>query len=417
MKLVYASLAFAGGALGLNVDSWIQDTMDKVFQERADGFSISLEPYFKLDHTGYGQNQVSTGYLGSGDGTVQFTRTMTANSDMSVIQEVFEEQGTVNGIPGYQFLYPQHAWEYEWDCTNTWKVDVNQQSLEWSSVGVLNNVDFNMQQSARITKLQMSKKGAKVQANIAGTYAFGAGFPMELMLFTIPDHDFNLSAAASNQCMGAVGPFSPGCKATVKVSGSLNNAAIPDQDFSYKANSKMLKCSYSSGGQWQFKMQVKLAKYYTVKYMCRSSGVMSWAHALTVPGPDAFVDIHDALTNYFVPFTSYFEALIASLDTFAHGATYVDTTLQYIQGKSFFDCSAVVVAVGFECPPLAQAIGANPPLMQNFLQEGCVQFNSMMEGFAAQGVQPVAEARGYVADLTGPAGQAQFNSWWASVIA
>merc|ERR1711981_463465 len=251
--------------------------------------------------------------------------------------------------------------------------------------------------------MTMNKKGAKVSLAVQGATTMDSGFPMGVAIMGVtPDHDLTISAAAGSKCMA--NPFGAGCKATLKVSGTVANAAIAAHEFKYTASRSMLKFAYISGGQWQFKAQIKLLKYYVINYMCRASNVMSMTHFLTLPSPDAFPDIQAAIMAYVAPFQHYFMNLFDGADTVAHGVTYADTTLGYIQGKNFFDCSAIVVAVGFECPPLAEAIGANPALMQNFMQDGCAQFNAMMEGFAAQGVQPVQEARAYVASLTGPAG-------------
>merc|ERR1719219_318006 len=367
-----------------------------------------------IDHEGYGNDQVSTGYFGSGDGKVKFTRTLTANEDWSVVEETFVEEGDVKSVPFYQYFYPEHTWDYPFQATNVWKADASQMKLEYSSVGHMNNADWNMQQSAEIKSMKMSQSSNKVTINVAGSTNLGANFPMEMLVVTIPNHDLDLSANVGGKC--TVNPFKSGCKAELKVSGSINNAAIDEQSFKYTASSSKIQFVYKSGGQWQFKAQLLLGKYYTVKYMCRASNVMSYTLFLILPSPAALPDIQEAVFAYIEPFKQYFMALFDDVPhSILQGVTYSDVTLAWIEGKNLFDCSDIVTAVGFECPPLAESIGAS--LMQDFLKEQCVEFNSLVESTAVQGVAPVQEARAYVADLVGAPGKAQFDAWWAQVIA
>merc|ERR1711990_424874 len=357
-----------------------------------------------------GPNHVMTGMMGSGDGEIEFEGTL-AQSGPGVFKYTFVESGDVKGIPFYQYIYAEETYDYPWEAVQVFDLNMNDMSFNWDCTGHVNHKNLHWQENFSIPEMAAGKKGFKAKLHMTGEFTQDEGFPVEMMMFQLVDYDITVTASMANEC--TVGPFANKCRVGFKVEGSIADEAFPEVELQWNVSNKNAKFNYNLGGAWQFKMKVIFGKYHVVNVKCLASGWTSWTHVLTVPGMDAMADIQEAGMEFIQPFMHILSSMFSDTDMFAHAAAYFDYGAEQFQGKSLFDCSEVVAATGFECPPLAGAIGWES--MQGGLQGGCAWLNTEADAGMLVAGDGVKTARDYVTAVVSDAGEAKFNAWLSAI--
>merc|ERR1719219_2983201 len=99
MKLICATLALASSAFAFNVDTFVEDTLSKIYQEKPDGFVLDLSPYFKVDVSDLTENShKAVGYLSSGDGNIDFSAELDRPID-GPLKYTISQGGTFKSFP------------------------------------------------------------------------------------------------------------------------------------------------------------------------------------------------------------------------------------------------------------------------------------------------------------------------------
>merc|ERR1712141_38586 len=134
--------------------------------------------------------------------------------------------------------------------------------------------------------------------------------------------------------------------------------------------------------------------------------------ALQFAGPEGIDEISAAGTEFIQPFQTFFGG-ISDGDEAAHALAYMDAVFIHLQGKSYFNFYSIIEATKFESEVLAKSLGEKS--LQKMFKVMCEDMNTAVEEFARDAAPVVEDAREYVHEVTGYAGETEFDNWFVAL--
>jgi len=404
----FTPLALAGLVActqALNVNEFLQDALERIYTKNGNVETISLEPYFQVVTTTLpnerGFDMEGSWGMGKGDPIV-FTRKIRTSNGEFILST--SDSGNFDNT-FFPMIWPELTGH---DFAEEWKINAKPQEMEVSleATGNVAGHRWGMNQAFAVAQFKQGRSGSSVTVHAEGSYEYDAWLG-QMSCNWVPEHNYNVDIAlqANKRCNGQQGPFTNGCVASVAMTGTA------DHSISIKASSSKFVVEVASSGRKQHTAKILYNGHnlYQLKHKGRSGG---FSDIISLPGPGRFQQIAAAGEAYVAPFVTYATGMVSQPELAPHAIVWADRMFADLDNE--FDCSAVVEATGFECPPLAAELGASS--MQTLLQSSCATFNDLAVNGLQAAIEPMQMARTYVNDLTDENnGGRKFNAWYSSL--
>jgi len=391
----------------INVHDLIDDAISQIYSREGNVETISLEPYLHTVTTKLHNGMDIVGSWGMGNPgmePVEFTRTFRYENNGG-FSLVCTDQGNFDNTP-FAMLDPELRGK-SFDGTWSFSVDAGAMSVEFSNNGYIDGHDYAMKESVSIGAMRTGRNGMGATVHAVGFYRYDAALE-DVSINWIPKHSYNVNIelTTNKQCTkNPVIAGLTGCTASVTMTGTASHS------IAVKASNTKFLIEVSSNNRKQHTVKILYNNHdlYVVKHKGRSGG---FSDIISLPGPARFERIAQVSGEYIAPFRKYVEGMIRQPERAPHAIVWADRPIAELSTE--FDCSEVIAATGFRCPPLANLIGASN--MQSFLKQGCSVFNQSAVQALKDASGPLKTARDYVNALTDEdQGGQEFNAWYNSL--
>jgi len=439
MKLVNFSLLYPAAVVfgqdivptSENFESIIREALSKVYTPTETGCTLSIEPYFSGEI--FYKNSLNLGF----EGTIGQGIEVKSLYNVDTCELITEKDGSVNAFPGYNYIFPEHTWNYEFYAKQKMNLCIMQnQEITYSVEGNVNDESFSGEVSLSLDSFQRTNKKMGATIVFQGKSEFSENFPEMIKPQNIPSQfSFEISPSAKTVCEENV--MDNKCSAEVVVESVVNDAELPTTKISWKAKSGVFQVRY--GSENVFKLKIKYAKYWKISYSCKDLICGKFAdgwyvsdrmvHLITVPSDKAIPDITDAVFELAAVWMSLYKEAMNSYslgwakngqgyERLAHFMVYFDHFGNVLADeKDAFDCSEIVEATGFEWPWLAAYYGFGTTV-QEFGKSKCQEFNANAEhSLKVRAPIYVQSGRQFMRNVLNEDAEESFKSWTLELLA
>lgn len=410
MKLVAASTALFAAIQAQSIETLIGELFNKVYQSSDDGLThtINIAPYYQATYELQDNGFEGVGTFGNGNGVIDFTE----SADWAGEQLTYKcsAAGVAKSHP-FSAYFPAEVLGDTLEGES--EVSVSAAGISWLYEGKNNGIKHSQSINLNLDSVSMTDKKVVAQLSLSRESVVPNSINQFWRNMAMPEGstDVQMEASARKSCM-ELGVMDRSCTAKVSVTGSNNNEDFGNNVAKYSVSKKKAQLTVTHDKKevfWMGLIGIDTLDVLALKYKLNGSKAVLIVQFVGPNGVDA---VAVAGEKFILPFATFF-GNFHDADTAAHVVVYMDKVFEHIQGQSYFDVYPIVKATQFESDLLASALGVKS--MQNGAKSLFGLVNQNIEGFAASAAPAVGDARDYVNKVTGPIGEAQFDSWFSSL--
>jgi len=410
MKLVAASTAFFAAIQAQTIETLIGELINKVYQSSDDGLThtINIAPYYQATYNLQEAGFEGEGSFGNGNGVIDFTESGNWASEQLTYK--FTASGAAKSHP-FAAFFPAEVLEDTFEAES--EISAGASGISWKEEGKTNGVEFLQSVELNVDSVTVSGKKFSAELSLSRESVVPSAIHEFWRNMAMPAGrtDAQLSAIAKKDCM-EIGPMDKSCSAKVTITGSNNDEDFGVNVAKYSVSKKKAQLTITHDQSeifWLGLIGLDTLDVLSLKYKLNGGKAVLIVQFV---GPNGVGAVAAAGEQFIQPFAAFFSNFNDAHDA-AHAAVYMDKVFAWIQGQNFFNVYPIVQATQFESELLASAFGVKT--MQKGAKQVFGLVNQSIEEFAADAAPVVSDARDYVNTLTGPSGEAQFDSWFAAL--
>jgi len=410
MKLVAATTTLFAAIQAQSIETLIGELVNKIYQGSDDGstHTINIAPYYQATYELQEDGFKGEGSFGNGNGVIDFTENGNWASEQLTYK--FTASGAAKSHP-FAAYFPAEVLEDTFEAES--EISAGANGISWKEEGTTNGVEFLQSVELGVDSVTMTGKKFSAELSLSRNSVMPNSIHEFWRNMAMPagSTDVQMSANAKRACMD-VGPMDRSCSAKVTITGSNNDEDLGKNVAKYSVTNSKAQITVTHDKNeifWLGLIGIGTQDVFALKYKLNGGKAVLIVQFV---GPNGVNAVASAGEEFIQPFVAFF-GNIRTGDDAAHAAAYMDKVCDHIQGKNYFNVYSIVQATQFESELLANAIGVKS--MQKGARDVFGAVNKSIEEFAATSAPIVSDARDYVNRVTGPSGEAQFDSWFAAL--
>jgi len=409
MKLVAASTLLASAAFAQQtIDELVGQLLSQVYQVSDDGntHTFNVNPYFQATYECTGAGFNGAGSFGNGNGVITYKEA----ADWSGEEFTYhvETSGVAESSPFASF-YPENVLQDSFSTV----LDIKASPSGFSAVetGSVNNVDFSQEVALQLVSVSATNKKSSAEFQITRKSVLPTEIDEFWRSFAMPEgeSEINVEAGVKNVCLE--NPLDKKCTAKLTITGNDNDFDFGNNVAKYSVNNNKAQISVKHNSDEVFNLAlvgIKNHELYEIKYKINQGQAVLF---FQLAGPSSWDNIVTAWEAFAEPHIQFFNAFVDS-SQIPLAIVYSDAILANLEGNNWFDLSPVFAATQIESQLLASVIGGP---VQDIVPYYLSEANKVIEQTAADISPSITEFREYVHEITGPAGQQEFNAWFSKI--
>jgi len=410
MKLVAASTAFFAAIQAQTIETLIGELINKVYQSSDDGLThtINIAPYYQATYELQEDGFEGEGTFGNGNGVIDFTESADWASEQLTYK--FSASGAAKSHP-FAAYFPVEVLGDTFEGES--EVSISSAGISWLYEGKNNGIEYSQSVDLNLDSVSMTDKKVVAELSLSRESVVPNSIHPFWRSMAMPEGttDVQMEASARKSCM-ELGIMDRSCTAKVSITGSNNDEDFGKNVAKYSVSKKKAQLTVTHDKTevfWLGLVGIDTLDVLALKYKLNGGKAVLIVQFV---GPNGAEAIAIAGEKFIKPFATFFGNIYDGHDA-AHAVAYMDKVFDHIQGQSYFDVYPIVKATQFESDVLASALGVKS--MQNGAKSVFGLVNQSIEEFAASAAPVVSDARDYVNEVTGHAGEAQFDSWFSAL--